>query len=54
MDGKDIMKFYNIKGGPLLKKLTDIVFKWQIEHMDGTLEELKEYMELHKDEFMLL
>ena len=54
LNGKDIMGMYSIPGGPLLKKLSDKVFKWQIEHPEGTLEEIKEFMLLNKDEFILL
>eukprot|EP00345_Euplotes_harpa_P011874 CAMPEP_0168342574 /NCGR_PEP_ID=MMETSP0213-20121227/15478_1 /TAXON_ID=151035 /ORGANISM="Euplotes harpa, Strain FSP1.4" /LENGTH=521 /DNA_ID=CAMNT_0008349503 /DNA_START=86 /DNA_END=1651 /DNA_ORIENTATION=+ len=51
MNGKAIMELYKIKGGPLMKKLTDEVFKWQVEHPDGTLEELQAYMLANRDSF---
>jgi tRNA nucleotidyltransferase (CCA-adding enzyme) len=52
MNGTDIMKLYNIKGGQILKKLTEEVFKWELLHPDGTLEELETYMVEHKDTFV--
>lgn len=52
MDGTEIMKLYNIKGGKILGKLTDEVFKWQLMHPEGTLEELQTFMLENKEEFL--
>jgi len=51
MNGKDIMKLYDVKGGPFMKQVCDEVFKWQLVHPDGQEDELKEYMIENKKKF---
>lgn len=52
MNGKDVMKLYDIKGGEILKKLLDEVFKWQLQYPEGTKEELEKFMLENKEEFL--
>ena len=52
LNGKGLMKLYEIKGGPILKKLTEEVLKWQFLNPDANLEELEKYMIDNKDQFL--
>lgn len=52
LNGKDLMKLYEIKGGPVLRTLTDVVFKWQLQNPDGSEDDLKQYLLDNKDNFI--
>lgn len=52
LNGKDLMKLYSIGGGPILRKLTDEVFKWQLENPEGTKEQLETYLTENKERLL--
>lgn len=52
LTGKDIMKLYDIQGGPILQKLTCMVFNWQLEHPSGTSDDIEKYLIDNKDKLL--
>lgn len=52
LDGKDICELYQIKPGKAIKFIVEEQIKRQITHPQTTFDGMKEYLELHKEEFL--